>query len=60
MRGCEKSNREHRKSEQPDPSHDIEKLGAGLPGQSKWKLLLLALVVALLVWLFDFNAIGGF
>ncbi len=49
-----------RKSERSCPSHEIEKLGVGPPGQPRWKLLLLALIVALLVWLVDFNAIGGF
>jgi Flp pilus assembly protein protease CpaA len=36
-----------------------EKQGARPPGQSRWKLLRLALIVALLAILFDFNVIGG-
>jgi len=48
-----------RKPERPGLGHEIDKSAAGRPGQSKWTLLWLAVIVALLVLLFDFTAIGS-
>lgn len=56
-RGGGNSKMEHRKSERPGRGHETD--SAGLPGRSKWTLLWLAVVVALLVLLFDFTAIGS-
>jgi hypothetical protein len=48
-----------RKAERPGLGHEIDKPGAGPPEQAKQKLLLLTVIAALLVLLFDFTAIGG-
>jgi hypothetical protein len=59
-RARDKSNMGRRKSERPGPSRKSEEPDAGPPGQPKWKLLLLAVIVALLALLFDFSVIDGF
>jgi len=48
-----------RKPDRPGLGHEIDKSVVGPPRQSKWTLLWLAVIVALLVLLFDFTAIGS-
>ena len=58
-RGCRTARMGRRKAERPGLGHEIDKPGAGPPEQAKQKLLLLTVIAALLVLLFDFTAIGG-
>ena len=46
-------------SDRPGPKSDNKSQGVRPPGQSRWTLFLLALMVALLVLLFDFSALRG-